>query len=111
MIYSLGNMKNEKTQIGYIVRLKDSKGNICALLWKSKVAKRISRSTLDAEALAMAEGLENGMWIQRIWEEIMGRKLELYGFMDSKNLEEAVKSFKKKLKTEKLEQKFLISRN
>ena len=43
-------------------------------MWKSKVAKIITRSTLDAETLAMEEGLENMIWIRRIWEEIYGKK-------------------------------------
>ena len=46
---SLGNMRGEKTQIGYIISLKDDEGNICPIMWKSKVAKRITRSTMDAE--------------------------------------------------------------
>ena len=66
---SLGNMRGEKTQIGYIVNLKDDEGNICPIIWKSKGAKRKTRTTLDAETLAMEEGLENGIWIGRIWEE------------------------------------------
>ena len=61
-------------------------------MWKSKVAKRITRSTLDAETLAMEEGLENGIWTERIWEEIYGRKLKVIDYTHSKNLEEAVKS-------------------
>ena len=81
-------MRGEKTQIGYIVSIKDDEGNICPVMWKSKVAKRITRSTLDAETLAMEEGLENGIWIGRIWEEIYGKKVTVIGCTDSKNLEE-----------------------
>ena len=70
---SLGNMIGEKTQIGYTEGIKDDGGNICPIVWKSKVAKRINRSVLDAETLAMEEGLENGIWLGRIWEEIYGK--------------------------------------
>ena len=56
-----------------IVSIKDDEGNSCPVMWKSKVAKRITRSTLDAETLAMEEGLENGIWIGRIWEGIYGK--------------------------------------
>ena len=91
---SLGHMKGEKTQIGYIISLKDDEGNICPIMYKSKVAKRITRSTLDVETLAMEEGLENGIWIGRIWEEIYGKKLKVIGYTDNRNLEEAVKSLK-----------------
>ena len=35
---SLGNMRGGKTQIGYVVRLRDGRGNRCLILWKSKVA-------------------------------------------------------------------------
>ena len=87
-------MRGEKTKIGYIVSIKDDEGNSYPVMWKPKVAKRITRSTLDAETLAMEEGLENGIWIERIWGEIYGKKLEVIGYTDSKNLEEAVKSLK-----------------
>ena len=50
--------------------IKDDEGNLFPVMWKSKVAKRITRSTLDAEAKAIEQGLENGIWIGRIWEEI-----------------------------------------
>ena len=63
-------------------------------MWKSKVAKRITRSTLDAETLVMEEGLQNGIWIERICEEIYGKKLKVIAYTDSKNLEETVKSLK-----------------
>ena len=36
---SLGNMRGEKMQIGYMVRLRDRRGNTCPILWKSKVEK------------------------------------------------------------------------
>ena len=53
-------MRGEKTQIGYVVSIRD--GDTCPIMGKSKVGKRITRSTLDAETLAMEEGLENGIW-------------------------------------------------
>ena len=87
-------MRGEKTQIGYIVSVKDDEGNICPVMRKSKVGKRITRSTLDAETLAMEEGLENGIWIGRIWEKIYGKKVTVIGYTDGTNLEEAVKSLK-----------------
>ena len=74
--------------------IKDDEGNSCPGMWKSKVAKIISRLTLDAETLAMEEGVENGIWIGGIWEEIYGKKLKVIGYSDSKNLKEAVKSLK-----------------
>ena len=67
-------MRGEKTQIGYIVNLKNDEGNICLIMGKSKVAKRITKSTVDAETLATKEGTENGIWIGRIWEEIYGKR-------------------------------------
>ena len=74
--------------------MKDEKGNICPLLWKSKIAKRVTRSTLDAETVALGEGLDNGIWLRRLWEEIEGTKLVVKGFTDSRNLVEAAKSVK-----------------
>ena len=81
---SLGNMRGEKNQIGYIVSMKDDEGNISPVIWKSKVAKRIIRSTLNAENLTMEEGLENGIWIERIWEKMYEKKVTVIGYTDSK---------------------------
>ena len=71
------------------MNIRDGDGNTCPMMWKSKVAKRITRSTL-----VMEEGLENGIWIREIWEEICGERVKVVGYSDSKNLEEAVKSLK-----------------
>ena len=91
---SLGNMRGEKTQIGYMVRLRDGRGNTGPILWKSKVVKRITRSTLDVETLAMEEGLESGMWIGKIWGELYGEEITVVGYTDSMNLNEPVQSLK-----------------
>ena len=56
--------------------------------------KRITRSTLDAETLAMVEGLESGMWIGKIWGEFYGEEIPVVGYTDSMNLNEAVQSLK-----------------
>ena len=37
---SLGNIRGEKTQIGYYIQ--DDEGNSCPVMWKSKVTKRIT---------------------------------------------------------------------
>src|SRR5678816_2349761 len=60
---SFGNVSEGRTQIGYCIRIRDSEGNICPLLWKSKVAKRVVSSTLSAETLSMVEAIE---WLSLI---------------------------------------------
>ena len=91
---SLGNMRGEKNQIGCVVSIRDGDGNTCPIMWNSKVAKRITRPTLDAETLAMGKELENGICIREILEDIYGERVEVVGYTDNKNQEEAVKSLK-----------------
>lgn len=50
------------------------------------------RSPLEAEALALCDGLEMGKYI-RLWEELTDeRDVSIKGYIDRKSLENAVKS-------------------
>ena len=55
---SFGNVEGRKSQIGYIIGLRDRRGERCPLAWKSRVGKRVARSTIEAEAIGLGEALE-----------------------------------------------------
>jgi hypothetical protein len=89
---SLGGSECGKSQIGYLISVEDGEGNKCHLAWKSALAKRVATSTIEAETLALMEGVEMAMALQNIWEEVMGEKLEIVVRTDSKTLSQAVVS-------------------
>lgn len=90
---SFNGLGTGESQIGFIVILEDREGNKAPVIWKSKVANRVVRSPLEAEAMSMCDGLEMGLYIKKLWEEITKEKDAIViGYSDSKSLEEAVKS-------------------
>ena len=48
-----GNLEGVRTQMGCYIHLRDGKGNQCPIIWKSKVARRVTGSTLGAEVKGM----------------------------------------------------------
>ena len=40
---SLGNMRGEKTQIAYVVRLRDRRGNTCTILWNDEIKATVRK--------------------------------------------------------------------
>src|SRR5215469_6208977 len=93
---SFGNVEGGKTQIGYYIGLKDKEGNICPIVWKSRVAKRVVSSILAAETFSVAEAVEWGEYIKHLWEELNNKdcdkKVKIAIKTDRKSLEEALKS-------------------
>lgn len=88
---SLGKGKEGESQIGFIISLKQEE-KVCPILWKSNKAKRIARSTIEAEALALADGLESAIYIREILKEINLQEIPIVGNTDSKTLERAIKT-------------------
>ena len=62
---AFGNLPDIGSQGGTIIFLKDSSGQRCPLFWQSKKLKRVVRSTLAAEASALAEGAERAIYIAK----------------------------------------------
>ena len=89
---SFGNVEDGHTQLGYIISLTDGKQR-CPLWWKSRKARRIAKSTIEAEALSVGEVIEGLVYFNRLWEEVVGeRKLEALVKTDSRTLMTAIKS-------------------
>jgi len=94
---SYGNEGSVYPQVGYIVSLRDRWGNRCPITWKSRIVKRVVRSTIEAEAVGLIEGLENGMFLKQCWKELGGDKdrageIKIVGKTDSKTLYNAIYS-------------------
>ncbi|KAJ8050059.1 hypothetical protein HOLleu_03109 [Holothuria leucospilota] len=59
---SLGNMPNGGSQGGYIVLLASHSGRFSPIWWNSKRIRRVVRSTLAAETLDLAEGIDSSIF-------------------------------------------------
>ena len=72
---SYNNLKDEGSQGGHVVYLKDKYSKCCILEWKSNRIRRTVRSALAAESLSCAESVEADVYWQRMIEELLGRKV------------------------------------
>ena len=89
---SFGKVEGGKSQIGYIIGLRDRSEERCPLVWKSNVGKRVARSTIEAEAIGFGEALEITVFLWEIWREMSGEEVTIVGKIDSKTLERAIGS-------------------
>ena len=100
---SLGNLPCGGTQGGYIILLtgSDSATKFSLLSWKSTKLKRIVKSTLAAETMALGEGLDAGLYLQAMFLDVLSEKPLLEIVTDSKSLYNSVNSnlsnFKEKI--------------
>ena len=83
---------------GYIIFLKGSNGRLCPISWASKKIKRVVKSTLAAEALALVEGLDACYFVKSILQEMIKVKHEhrisIKCYTDNKSLSENIHSTK-----------------
>ena len=65
------NLKSGGSQGGLIVFLQGSNGKYMPLAWQSRKLKRVAKSTLTAETLALQEGIEVSIMIKSMLLEIL----------------------------------------
>ena len=71
--------------------------NKCPLLWQSRRIKRVVRSTLAAETMALIECVEASVYLAYIINEILLKnknKIKINCFVDNKSLVDAISSQK-----------------
>ena len=89
---SLANLRNCNSCGGHIIFLVDKDQNCCPISWHSGRIKRVVRSTLAAECMALLAGLEECIYLNEIFKYCTGKKLEIIGIVDSRSLLEALMS-------------------
>ena len=102
---SFKSLPGGASQGGFIILLADKQGNVCPLQWKSKKIKRVVKSTLAAECLALQEASETAFYLKTILAEILGvgvEQIKIECYTDNKSLKESLHS------TRTLEEKRLI---
>ena len=90
---SYGNLTGGGSQIGYLIFLYDKNFSCAPLVWSSRKAKRVVRSTLSAETLAAMDALDATFIVRGMMEEFLGcETLAVDLFVDSKSLCDAAKT-------------------
>lgn len=98
---AFGNLQNGGSQGAYLIFLTDENKNCNLISWQSKRIRRIVRSSLAAETLALSEGIDAALYISTLYNEITKRpskknfkSLTISAFTDNKSLCDAIKSTK-----------------
>ena len=68
---SFGNLAGGGSQGGYIIFLSDPDGSRCLLSWQSRKVRRVVKSTLAAETLALLDAAEAGVYLANLITEVM----------------------------------------
>ena len=74
MVYSdssFGNLPDGSSQGCYTILLADDKGHFSPLTWQSKKIRRIVRSTIAAETLALMDGPDSALFLSALFSEII----------------------------------------
>lgn len=90
---SFGNLPGCGSQSGVLIFIRDSTGRRCPVFWQSRKIRRIVKSTLSAETLALLEAAEAAVYLAKILAEVSGcRDLKIYCYVDNKSLVDALYS-------------------
>ena len=60
---SLGKVEGRKSKIGYMIGLRDGKGERCSSAWKLKIRKKGACFTIEAEMIGLREGFEMAVFL------------------------------------------------
>ena len=67
----------------------------CILSWSSHKIRRVVKSTVAAEGLALIEGIEDALYMEAILSELLSQgesRIPMEAFIDCKNLHDAIYS-------------------
>lgn len=88
---SHGNLINGGSQGGFVLLL-HGESKIAPLIWRSHKLKRVVKSAMGAETMALLEGAEHAMLIRALIKEIFSVDIPIICISDNKSLVEAVKN-------------------
>jgi hypothetical protein len=90
---SFGNLPGSGSQGGFIIFLRDDNGVRCPIAWQTKKIRRVVKSTLAAETLALLDCSEAAVFIVKLLSEIGVREqVNVKCYVDNKNLVESLYS-------------------
>ena len=74
---AFANLPGKASQGGYVIFLQGVNGKYSPIAWKSKKIKRVVKSTMAAETLALVEGAEHAFGLKCFLKEITGCEITL----------------------------------
>ena len=89
---SFANLPDGSSQGGFVIFLKDQDNKRCPIFWQSRKIRRVVKSTLSAETLALLDCAEASVYLARILLEITGYNLKVNCVIDNKSLFDALHS-------------------
>lgn len=92
---SFGNLEQSGSQGAHIIFLADKDQNATLLSWNSKKLKRIVRSTLAAETLALSDAVDTAHMINRVLSQLLLHEEEMLMvecLVDSHSLVESIRT-------------------
>jgi hypothetical protein len=81
---SFGNAENLSSQLGFVIVLADDSGNANVVHFGSQKSRRVTRSVLAAEILALVYGWDNAFVVAHTLSEIFGRSIPVHAYVDSR---------------------------
>ena len=91
---SFGNLMDGGSQGGYVIFLSDGFGNRCPLSWQSRKLRRVVKSTLAAETLALLDCAEAAVFLSSVIFELSKYRVPIKCYVDNKSLVESLYSSK-----------------
>lgn len=82
---------------GYVVLLVGENGESCPLMWKSAKIKRVVKSTLSAESMALVNATDDTIYLRHLLYEIIGKPnvhIPIDAYVDNRSLVENLLSTK-----------------
>ena len=92
---SFGNLNSGGSQGGYLIFLSDEDGKRCPIAWQSKRLRRVVKSTIAAETLALMDAAEAGVFYANLVSQVLAipvKSLPVKCYVDNKSLVDAVHS-------------------
>jgi hypothetical protein len=83
---SYASNSDGSSQLGYIIFLCDASGTCQPLFWSSKKSKRITRSVLGSETMALADAFDKAFAIRHDMQDITRRSIPIVILTDSLSL-------------------------
>ena len=87
---SFANCPDLRSQLGYVIYIRDKHGTCSLLSWASSRSKRVTRSVLAAELFALSHSYDVGFSIRYTCSQLLKRDVPLRLFTDSKTLFQSV---------------------
>ena len=92
---SFANLPGSGSQGGLIIFLQDSTGARCPIVWQSRKIRRVVKSTLAAETLALVDCAEAAIFVKQILVELSACwDLPINCYVDNKSLFDSLNSSK-----------------